>query len=43
MPVLTDRHNVIVIADEAHRSHYGLDAKADIETGDIKYGYAKYI
>ncbi|WP_139904960.1 type I restriction endonuclease subunit R [Clostridium thermarum] len=43
MPVLTDRHNVIVIADEAHRSHYGLDAKADIETGDIKYGYAKYV
>jgi type I restriction enzyme R subunit len=43
MPVLTDRHNVIVIADEAHRSHYGLEAKADIETGDIKYGYAKYI
>ncbi len=29
MPVLTDRHNVIVIADEAHRSQYGFDPKTD--------------
>ncbi|MGL5257084.1 MAG: type I restriction endonuclease subunit R, partial [Proteocatella sp.] len=29
MPILTDRKNVIIIADEAHRSQYGLDAKAD--------------
>jgi len=27
MPVLTDRKNVIVMADEAHRSQYGLNAK----------------
>src|SRR5690606_34272273 len=27
MPVLTDRKNVIVIADEAHRSQYGFSAK----------------
>ncbi|OQY07390.1 MAG: DEAD/DEAH box helicase [Fusobacteriia bacterium 4572_132] len=27
MPVLTERENVIVIADEAHRSQYGLNAK----------------
>jgi type I restriction enzyme R subunit len=26
-PVLTDRRNVIVIADEAHRSQYGFRAK----------------
>jgi type I site-specific restriction-modification system R (restriction) subunit len=32
-PVLTDRHNVIVIADEAHRSQYGFRAK--VETGQI--------
>lgn len=27
MPLLTDRKNVIVMADEAHRSQYGLNAK----------------
>lgn len=43
MPVLTDRRNVIIIADEAHRSQYGLDAKADAKTGEVKYGYAKYM
>ncbi len=29
MPVLTDRKNVIIMADEAHRSQYGLDAKTN--------------
>ncbi|MFS0614236.1 type I restriction endonuclease subunit R [Lederbergia ruris] len=43
MPVLTDRRNVIIIADEAHRSQYGLEAKADSRTGEVKYGYAKYL
>ncbi|MDD3840612.1 MAG: type I restriction endonuclease subunit R, partial [Clostridia bacterium] len=43
MPVLTDRRNVIIIADEAHRSQYGLDAKTNIKTGEVKYGYAKYL
>ncbi|QAA31317.1 type I restriction endonuclease subunit R [Clostridium manihotivorum] len=43
MPVLTDRRNVIIIADEAHRSQYGLEAKTDIKTGEVKYGYAKYL
>ena len=43
MPVLTDRRNVIVIADEAHRSQYGLQASTNRETGEISYGYAKYI
>jgi type I restriction enzyme R subunit len=43
MPVLTDRKNVIIIADEAHRSQYGLEAKTDIKTGEVKYGYAKYL
>lgn len=40
-PVLTDRKNVIVIADEAHRSQYGMKAK--ITNDEIKYGYAKYM
>jgi type I restriction enzyme R subunit len=43
MPVLTDRRNVIIIADEAHRSQYGLEAKTDTKTGKVKYGYAKYL
>lgn len=45
MPVLTDRKNVIVMADEAHRSQYGLDAKttSNDEEADVKYGYAKYL
>lgn len=43
MPALTKRKNVIIIADEAHRSQYGLDAKMDVKTGEVKYGYAKYL
>ncbi|MBX4262834.1 type I restriction endonuclease subunit R (plasmid) [Clostridium estertheticum] len=43
MPVLTNRKNVIIIADEAHRSQYGLEAKTDLKTGEVKYGYAKYL
>lgn len=43
MPVLTDRRNVIIMADEAHRSQYGFEAKSDTKTGDVKYGYAKYL
>ncbi|MEL7596784.1 MAG: type I restriction endonuclease subunit R, partial [Clostridiaceae bacterium] len=43
MPALTSRRNVIIIADEAHRSQYGLEAKTDTKTGEVKYGYAKYL
>lgn len=42
MPVLTTRSNVIVMADEAHRTQYGLTAKYD-KDGVTKYGYAKYL
>ena len=42
-PVLTDRRNVVVIADEAHRSQYGLRAKVARKTGEISYGFAKYL
>ncbi len=40
-PVLSDRHNIVVIADEAHRTQYGFKAKLDSESGAIKYGLAK--
>lgn len=43
MPALTERRNVIIIADEAHRSQYGLEAKTNAKTGEVKYGYAKYL
>ena len=42
-PLLTDRRNVIVMADEAHRSQYGFDARLDAKTGVRRYGYAHYI
>lgn len=41
-PLLSDRRNIIVIADEAHRSQYGFKAKIDKETGQVGYGFAKY-
>jgi len=40
---LSERENIIVIADEAHRTQYGFEAKVNRETGAIKYGFAKYM
>lgn len=40
---LSDRRNIVVIADEAHRSHYGFGARLDKRSGEIKYGMAKYL
>lgn len=49
---LSDRQNIVVIADEAHRTHYGFEAKyldqKDKETKEvigkrIAYGFAKYM
>ena len=48
---LTDRSNVIVIADEAHRSQYGFKAKTvevknetdEVIGSETKYGFAKYL
>ena len=40
---LTDRDDVIVISDEAHRSQYGLEEKVDPKTGEIKIGAARRI
>lgn len=42
-PELSDRTNIIVIADEAHRSQYGFDAKLNRGTGERRYGYAHYV
>jgi type I restriction enzyme R subunit len=44
-PVLSERDNIIVISDEAHRSQYGFPAKI-LKKEDkalITYGYAKYL
>lgn len=43
LPVLTDRRNVIVMADEAHRSQYGLKARIRESDAHLVYGYAKYM
>jgi type I restriction enzyme, R subunit len=42
-PLLTNRKNVVVIADEAHRTQYGLNSKLNRSTGEIAYGFAKYL
>jgi type I restriction enzyme, R subunit len=42
-PALTDRENVVVISDEAHRSQYGLKARLDRKSGRYVYGYARHI
>ncbi|PTM60084.1 type I restriction endonuclease subunit R [Phreatobacter oligotrophus] len=42
-PVLTERRNVVVIADEAHRSQYGFRARLERETGTMVYGFAKHL
>ncbi|MBN8689965.1 MAG: type I restriction endonuclease subunit R [Armatimonadetes bacterium] len=41
-PALTDRRNVIVLADEAHRSQYGLEARIN-QKGEIAEGYAMHM
>jgi len=43
--MLSNRENIIVIADEAHRSHYGFNARhVEINAGvEVRYGNAKYI
>lgn len=42
-PMLSDRRNIIVLVDEAHRSQYGFDAKLNRATGERRYGYAHYV
>ena len=43
LPPVTERRNVVVIADEAHRSQYGFKARIDKKTGEITYGFAKHM
>lgn len=40
---LSTRRNIIVMADEAHRSQYGLKETVDAKTGEIKVGMARII
>lgn len=44
-PVLSDRHNIVVIADEAHRTQYGFEAQLKGKPGREKYqvGYAQHL
>ncbi|MBR6965373.1 type I restriction endonuclease subunit R [Candidatus Saccharibacteria bacterium] len=45
--LLSERDDIIVIADEAHRSHYGIDATTKLDMEKMiaveKYGTAKYL
>jgi type I restriction enzyme, R subunit len=42
-PVLTDRRNVVVLADEAHRSQYGFAASFDERSGELSSGLAQHM
>lgn len=54
-PLLSDRRNIVVICDEAHRSQYGFDARLTSADGQqglcatptgataVRYGYAQYL
>ncbi|MBK9447519.1 MAG: type I restriction endonuclease subunit R [Betaproteobacteria bacterium] len=40
MPCLSARQNIVVIADEAHRSQYGFGGRVNEKTGEMSYGFA---
>ena len=40
---LSERRNIVVMADEAHRGQYGFAEKVDDKTGKIKTGAARII
>jgi len=42
-PILSQRHNIVVVSDEAHRSHYGDKAKLNSKTGQYTFGYSKHL
>lgn len=42
-PVLSTRHNIVVVSDEAHRSQYGEKAKLNTKTGKYTFGYSKHM
>jgi type I restriction enzyme R subunit len=41
--LLSDRTNIVVISDEAHRSQYGTKGRLDTKTGKYVFGYAKHL
>ncbi len=41
-PILNERHNIVVISDEAHRSQYGLKASLKGD-GRYQFGYARHM
>ena len=40
---LSERHNIIVMTDEAHRGQYGFEQKVNVKTGEVNTGTAKVI
>ena len=42
-PELSLRRNLIVMADEAHRTQYGLTPQADLEKREVRYGFAQLL
>lgn len=40
---LSERRNIVIMADEAHRGQYGLTEKVDPKTGQVKTGSARII
>jgi type I restriction enzyme, R subunit len=42
-PVLSDRRNIVVIADEAHRTQYGFEAKFKGDLKGYQVGYAQHL
>ena len=42
-PALSERSNIVVICDEAHRTQYGIRARLNTSTGALQYGYAKHM
>ncbi len=44
-PILSSRRNIVVIADEAHRTQYGFEAKLKGKPGEETYkaGYAQHL
>ncbi|MDX1414283.1 MAG: type I restriction endonuclease subunit R [Candidatus Promineifilaceae bacterium] len=44
-PLLSERENIVFIADEAHRSQYGFDARLVKKEDEayLAYGFAKYV
>src|SRR5690606_34488350 len=44
-PTLSDRHNIIFIVDEAHRTQYGFEARYIRSADGLRqvYGLAKYL